>query len=110
MPRCDDNNRKKLMDFVLNTTFDDDCIEMDCTEGCEQIASLADRVASGEHLDEIMPVLKEHMSHWRDCREEFDALVAVIRAEKSGGLAAELDALLADFTDGTQTPSTEKSE
>jgi hypothetical protein len=107
MPRCDDNNRKKLMDFVLNTTFDEDCIHMDCTEGCEQIASLADRVASGETLDEIMPVLKEHMSHWRDCREEFDALVAVIRAEKSESLSAELDALLTDLS---QQPPAEKNE
>ncbi len=106
MPRCDDSNRKKLMDFVLNTPFDEDCIEMDCTEGCEQIASLAERVACGERLDEIMPVLKEHMKYWRDCREEFDALVAVIRAEKSGALAAQLDALLADFTDPTSPNET----
>jgi len=110
MTRCDDNNRKKLMDFVLNTPFDEDCIEMDCTEGCEQIASLADRVATGENLDEIMPVLKEHMSHWRDCREEFDALVAVIRAEKSGALAAQLDVLLADFANETPPSHAEKTE
>lgn len=70
---------------------------MDCTDGCEQIAALADRVASGETLDEIMPVLKEHMAHWKDCREEFDALVEIIRAEKTGVLSAELDTLLADL-------------
>lgn len=110
MPRCDDNNRKKLMDFVLNTTFDEECIHMDCTEGCEQIASLADRVASGEDINEIMPVLKEHMNHWRDCREEFDALVAVIRAEKSGGLSAEFDALLTDLSPQPPASPTEKTE
>jgi uncharacterized protein YyaL (SSP411 family) len=102
MSRCDDKNRKQLMDFVLNTSFDEDCIHMDCTDGCEQIAALADRVASGEALDEIMPVLKEHMAHWKDCREEFDALVEIIRAEKNGVLSTELDTLLADLAQPPQ--------
>lgn len=99
MSRCNDENRKQLMRFVLKTPFDEDIIRMDCNDGCDKIARLAERVVAGESIDAIRPELKEHMAHWRDCREEFEALVAVLKAEHSGAIDAflreleQLDAL-----------------
>jgi hypothetical protein len=86
MSRCNDNNRKQLMDFVLKAPFDESVIDMDCKDGCEQISHLADRVARGEKLEDLLPEYEEHIQYWHDCREEFDALVAIIRAEQAGQL------------------------
>jgi hypothetical protein len=86
MTRCNDDNRKQLLDFVLRAPFDDAVIDMDCKDGCEQIAQLADRVARGEKLEALLPEYQEHIRYWRDCREEFEALVAIVRAENAGHL------------------------
>lgn len=86
MSRCNDKNRKQLMDFVLKAPFDESVIDMDCKDGCEQISRLADRVARGEKLEDLLPEYEEHIQYWHDCREEFEALVAVIKAEQAGQL------------------------
>jgi hypothetical protein len=44
---------------------------------------LAERVANGERLEDIMPEFEEHVRCWKDCREEFEALVAILKAEKT---------------------------
>jgi hypothetical protein len=82
----DENDANKLMEFLLKTPFDEEVIAMDCNDGCEQIAALAERVARGESLDSIQPEFQQHMHYWKDCREEFDALVALIKAENNGEL------------------------
>lgn len=86
MSRCNDKNRKQLMDFVLKAPFDESVIDMDCKDGCDQISQLAERVARGEKLEDLLPEYEEHIQYWRDCREEFEALVAIIRAEHAGQL------------------------
>lgn len=69
------------MDFVLHAPFDERIISMDCNDGCESISRLAERVAAGEKLEDLLPEFQQHMQHWKDCREEFEALVAILRAE-----------------------------
>jgi hypothetical protein len=96
MTRCNEDNRKNLMDFVLNATFDEEVISMDCNDGCEQLAELAERVARGESVESIRPEVEAHMRRWKDCREEFEALVAVLRAEYQGLLPEDHDAIDAD--------------
>lgn len=93
MSRCNDENRKDLMKFLFETPFDEEAINMDCNDGCEQISNLAERVAKGEDLQKLLPEFKAHMDHWKDCREEFTALVAVIRAENTDEDLSELDKL-----------------
>jgi len=70
-----------LLDFVAHAPEDPNIIAMDCNDHCEVMASLAERVANGESLEDILPELQEHMRYWGDCREEFLALVAVLKAE-----------------------------
>lgn len=74
------------MDFVLKAPFDESVIDMDCKDGCDQISQLAERVARGEKLEDLLPEYEEHIKYWHDCREEFEALVAIIRAEQAGQL------------------------
>lgn len=86
MPEQDRQTLKNALDFIVNAPEDPEIIAMDCNEGCEQLASLAERVARGEDLQSLLPELEKHMQFWGDCREEFDALVAVLKAELCGAL------------------------
>jgi len=70
-----------LLDFVLNCPENDSIEAMDCNDHCESMAALAERVAAGATLEEILPDLQHHMRYWRDCREEFAALVNVLKME-----------------------------
>lgn len=74
-------NLEDFLNFLANAPEDQEIIAMDCNEHCEQLAALAERVARGEDLGTILPELQQHMRYWRDCREEFWALVAVLKAE-----------------------------
>lgn len=80
------NNLQKLMDFVANAPNDPKIIAMDCNDHCEELAILAERVAAGAELEAVLPELQEHMKYWRDCHEEFLALVSVLKAEAAGEL------------------------
>jgi hypothetical protein len=74
-------NLNDLLNFIENAPANEEIIRMDCNEHCEELAILAEQVANGAELEEILPELKEHMKYWGDCREEFLALVSVLKAE-----------------------------
>ena len=79
----DGDQMGKLVDFIVNAPADDALIKMDCNDCCEKITQLAEQVANGAELSEILPEMKKFMHYWGDCREEFEALVAVIQREKA---------------------------
>jgi hypothetical protein len=79
-------NLAELLNFVENAPANEEIISMDCNDHCEQLACLAEQVASGADLNIILPELTEHMKYWGDCREEFIALVNVLKAEISDEL------------------------
>ncbi|MCY3832259.1 MAG: hypothetical protein OXG85_04530 [Chloroflexi bacterium] len=84
MPQLHDGDQlEKLFDFIANAPADDTLIKMDCNDCCEKITQLAEQVANGADLNEIWPEMQKFMRYWGDCREEFEALVAVIRHEKA---------------------------
>lgn len=70
-----------LLNFIENAPENQEIIDMDCNDHCEDLAIIAERVANGAELDDVLPELNEHMKYWGDCREEFIALVSVIKAE-----------------------------
>ena len=79
-------NLNELISFVENAPVNEEIIAMDCNDHCEQMACLAEQVANGADLSVVLPELKEHMKYWGDCREEFIALVNVLKAELSNEL------------------------
>ncbi len=79
----DGDQLEKLVDFILHAPADETLIKMDCNDCCEKITQLAEQVANGADLNEILPEMKKFMHYWGDCREEFEALVAVIQREKA---------------------------
>jgi hypothetical protein len=72
---------REMLDFLENAPEDQEIINMDCNDHCEQMACLAEQVARGADLNQVLPKLQKHMRYWKDCREEFLALVAILRAE-----------------------------
>jgi hypothetical protein len=74
-------NLNDLLNFIENAPADERIIAMDCNDHCEELAALAEQVANGAKLEDILPELQEHMKYWGDCREEFIALVSVLKAE-----------------------------
>ncbi len=73
----------QLLDFIVNAPADETLIKMDCNDCCEKISRLAEQVANGAELSEILPEMQKFMRYWGDCREEFEALVAVLKQEKA---------------------------
>ncbi|MDQ7025040.1 MAG: hypothetical protein Q9P01_18615 [Anaerolineae bacterium] len=80
------DNLSALLDFVENAPTNEEIIAMDCNDHCENMAKLAEQVANGARLEDVLPELQEHMKYWGDCREEFIALVSVLKAEMSDEL------------------------
>ena len=84
MPEPHDGDQlERLFDFIANAPADETLIKMDCNDCCEKITQLAEQVANGADLNEIWPEMQKFMRYWGDCREEFEALVAVIKQEKA---------------------------
>lgn len=74
-------NLTDLLNFVENAPENEEIMKMDCNDQCEQMSRLAEQVADGAELETVLPELKEYMKFWGDCREEFIALVNVLKAE-----------------------------
>ena len=69
---------KKLID-CLNHSNDSGC---DCESAYIEFECLAEQAAQGYDIHEIQPQVADHLDRCTDCREEFDALVAIIRADR----------------------------
>jgi|SaaInlStandDraft_4_1057021.scaffolds.fasta_scaffold186558_1 hypothetical protein len=106
MAKCDEENINDILSFVFqpdcecgqeDCDCDEDIIAMDCNDYCEQLATLAEQVAAGEQLDELMPRFQEHMRYWSDCRQEFEALVAITKAESNGELTNAIEQIMQEL-------------
>jgi hypothetical protein len=63
----------------IATTEDD---EIDCREAVEAIAAAVELAAAGHDIRSLLPNIAVHLDHCLNCRELFDALVAL--ANESG--------------------------
>jgi hypothetical protein len=61
---------------MLELTGDDDC---SCEQTFELIDQYAERLVNGEDAARLMPLVKRHLDLCRDCREEYEALLDVLR-------------------------------
>jgi hypothetical protein len=91
MPSNDplNDDMQNILDF-LNAPEEEYIMKIDCSD-CDQLAALAEAVASGTPVAEVLPALNAHLCYWRDCREEFEALVTVLKAESNGKIREALD-------------------
>lgn len=57
---------------------------IDCISCDEQFHCWAELAARGEDLRVIVPELVEHLEICPECREEFEAILCILRAEQAG--------------------------
>ncbi|MCY4526932.1 MAG: hypothetical protein OXB89_10030 [Anaerolineaceae bacterium] len=57
---------------------------IDCGAAARHFTSLCEQALNGADIHDILPQAAAHIAHCPDCQEEYEALLAVLRAEKSG--------------------------
>ncbi len=98
MSKCDENNVNDMLSFIFEQPCEDEIVDMDCNDYCGRIARLAEMVADGKDLQQLRPAFEQHIQHWSDCREEFEALVSIIKAENNGKIDnPEIEKLLQEI-------------
>ncbi|UCC87121.1 MAG: hypothetical protein JSV81_20080 [Anaerolineales bacterium] len=67
---------RQLVRGIMTTRPD----EIGCDECFEQLDRFVEMELVGKAPAEAMPLVKDHLERCRDCREEFEALLAALRA------------------------------
>ena len=67
---------KRLVEMVART----DVVEYDCDQTQRVLDEYADCVMRGEDAAAMLPLVHKHLEMCPDCREEFEALMRVLRA------------------------------
>ncbi len=58
--------------------------EYSCDDVYQLLDEFAEAVAQGKDVAKLMPLVQQHLEMCPDCREEFEALLRVVRATHSG--------------------------
>ena len=66
---------KGLVRAIVTTRPD----EIGCDECFEQLDRFVEMELAGKNPAEALPLVEDHLSRCRDCREEFEALLGVLR-------------------------------
>lgn len=74
-----DKMTKALVESLRNTLED----ELDCQQVYEVIDVYAEMAMRGEDVSEVLPMVKHHLEMCKDCMEEYDALMRILKANDS---------------------------
>lgn len=74
----------QLKHLILSIFADHRDGGIDCETCSQQLASLAELVAKGAKLHDLLPAVEEHLQCCAECNEEYQALLSIIIAENSG--------------------------
>jgi hypothetical protein len=72
----DPDKLKEMARGIASTRPD----EIGCDECFEQMDQFVDLTLAGKNAAEAMPLVQDHLNRCGDCREEFEALLAAVRA------------------------------
>jgi hypothetical protein len=67
---------KQMVRGIVTTRPD----EIGCDECFEQLDRFVEMTLAGKNAAEAMPLVQDHLERCDDCREEFEALLAALRA------------------------------
>ena len=67
---------KQMVRGIITTRPD----EIGCDECFEQLDRFVEMALAGKNATEAMPLVQDHLERCDDCREEFEALLAALRA------------------------------
>lgn len=79
-PLSDETRVIRLVQKILETHS----AEMDCDTCNQQLDCLAELVAVGHDAKKLLPAVQAHLDCCADCREEFNALLAIIKGQQAG--------------------------
>ena len=71
------SERLKRMAAMIAATSEH---EIDCDEAYRLLDEFAEAVARGQDAGALLPQVKHHLELCMDCREEFEALLRILRA------------------------------
>jgi len=76
-----DAMQEKMKDVagMITATLEE---EIGCDEAFALLDQYAEIVARGDNPDVLLPLVKHHLDVCRDCREELEALLRILEAEK----------------------------
>ena len=66
---------KQMVRVVLSTRPH----EIGCDECLDKLDRFVEMTLAGKNAAEAMPLVQDHLERCRDCREEFEALLKVLR-------------------------------
>ncbi len=76
-----DERMRRLLDCLAAVHREGD---IDCATAARHFTRLGEAALNGADFHDILPQAAAHLAHCPDCREEYEALLAVLRAEQSG--------------------------
>lgn len=82
-----DEQLHKLIACIFDQHADNNPI--DCETCSIHFHRLAELVAAGASVTELLPEVQQHLDCCLECNEEFQALLSIIVAENSGLVASE---------------------
>lgn len=53
--------------------------EISCGECFEQLDTFVDLILANKNAEEAMPLVEDHLQRCKNCRQEFEALLSVLR-------------------------------
>lgn len=84
LPNPAQSERMQSLINCLEQTLDS---EADCMEFDSEMDCIAEALAIGRSAaDVITPKIEAHLLHSNDCQDEFNALIAILKAEEAGEL------------------------
>ncbi len=73
------------VEALIKTIFDTHADGVIDCESCDaHLCRLAELVSSGADICTLIPEVEAHLKCCRDCKEEWDALIAIMCAEQAG--------------------------
>ncbi|MEX0599716.1 MAG: hypothetical protein WD021_01430 [Rhodothermales bacterium] len=71
---------RTVIKAILEAVFATQPVEIGCDECFEQVHRFAEMELAGEDAASALPLVQSHLERCRDCREEFEMLLAALRA------------------------------
>jgi hypothetical protein len=76
-----DEQLHKLIQAIFDEHQDS---EIDCETCSQELNCLAELVTAGAEVRQLLPAVEAHLRCCGDCREEYQALLCILRAELTG--------------------------
>ena len=70
---------KEQLKMMINTIYNTKDHELTCSECLAEMDSFAELTLAGKKPEEAIPLVQDHLSKCRDCREEFEALLTALK-------------------------------